>query len=108
MAFQITQNDTYPSLIVQLFGSDGNAVDVTDATIEFHMEDSGQVDITTGGSVVQLDPTTGVIAYEWVVADTNRAPGDYYGEFEVTFDTGEIGTWPTCEKIHIQICREIA
>lgn len=104
--FYIKQNDTTPSLRATLMWS-GSAVDLTGASVGFHMRDAytGTVIIDSPATIV--DAANGVVEYEWLPADTAVA-GLYEGEFEVTFASGEVMTFPNDGHIRIQIVDDIA
>jgi len=98
--FYLKQHDTKPSYAAQLL-QDGSAVDLTDATVKFHM-----------GSVIDapatiVDALTGNVRYDWVAADTEVA-GTYKAEFEVTFSDGSIQTFPNQDYLQIVIGEEVA
>ena len=98
--FYIKQNDTKPSLSAQLL-SDGSAVDLTGATVKFHMGDS----VDSAATVV--DAATGNVRYDWVTADTETA-GLFRAEFEVTFSDGTVETFPNDGYLLINITEEVA
>ena len=98
--FYIKQNDTKPSLAAQLL-SDGSAVDLTGATVKFHMGSS----VDAAATIV--DAATGNVRYDWSAADTTTS-GTFNAEFEVTFSDGTIETFPNDEHLHIVITEEVA
>ena len=98
--FYIKQGDTKPSLSAQLL-SDGSAVDLTGATVKFHM---GTI-IDATATIV--DAATGNVRYDWVTADTETA-GLFRAEFEVTFSDGTVETFPNDGYLLINIIEEVA
>jgi len=107
--FFMKQNDTSPDLQVTLKDGDNNAVDVTGATIVFSMSDIGGVVKVSEQSVTSVTEASGIVKYTWASGDTDT-PGTYKGEFEVTFVSGAIQTYPnsSAEKLEIFIEPEIA
>ena len=97
--FYIKQNDTRPSLSATL-AEDGAAVDLTGCTVMFHMGE--RVD----AAAVVVDAETGIVRYDWAVADTAVA-GCYPAEFEVTFSDGAIETFPNDDYITIIIQQDL-
>ena len=98
--FYIKQNDTKPSLFAQLL-SNGSAIDLTGATVRFHME-SG-----LDAPAVITDAATGNVRYDWSVGDTATS-GIFRAEFEVTFSDGTIETFPNDGYLFINVMRELA
>jgi len=98
--FQMKQNDTRPSLYVNL-AQDGSVVDLTGAAVKFHM---GTVIDT---AAVITDATRGSVRYDWLAADTATA-GSYRAEFQVTFSDGGIETFPNDGHLIINIYSELA
>ena len=98
--FHIKQNDTKPSLSVQLL-SDGSAVDLTGAMVKFHM---GTI-IDAAATIVNA--ATGNVKYNWAVGDTATA-GKFNAEFEVTFSDGTVETFPNDGYLLINIMEELA
>ena len=98
--FYIKQNDTKPSLFAQLL-SEGSAIDLTGATVRFHME-SG-----VDSPAVITDAATGNVRYDWSTGDT-ATPGIFHAEFEVTFSDGTVETFPNDGYLSINIMEELA
>lgn len=104
--FEIKKNDSLPDLEVTLFDEDGR-VDLTGATVQFHMQDSsGSLKINS--AAVIDDATAGEVRYNWdsTAGDTDTA-GDFEGEFEVDFGSNDIQTWPHDENIEIKIIDDV-
>ena len=84
--FKIKRNDTKPAINVTL-AVDGSVVDLTDATVMFHM---GSI---VNATATVVNATAGTVQYEWAAEDTMVA-GCYQAEFEVTFSDDSIETFP--------------
>jgi hypothetical protein len=106
--FFLKQGDTAPALQATLKDGAQNAVDVTGATVVFSMETAGVVKVSEA-QVTITTATDGVVTYSWSAQDTDT-PGNYTGEFEVTFGGGAVQTFPNTfeEKLNIIIAPEIA
>lgn len=90
------RNDTRPYFQVTLM-VDGEAVDLTGATVMFHANDSsGLSRINAAATIIQSSPTVdkGVVEYRFVPANT-AVSGTYDVEWEVTFSDGTVQTFPT-------------
>jgi len=98
--FYIKQNDTKPSIVAQLF-QDSSPVDLTDATVKFHME------TTINAAAVVVDAATGTVRYDWEPGDTATA-GTFRAEFEVTFNDGSVETFPNNDYLTIVVKQELA
>ena len=105
MAFYIKQNDTSPSVQAALTDANNTAINLTAATVQFHME---AVDGTlkVDAAMTVTDAEGGVVQYDWVTGDTDTA-GTYYVEFEVTYTDGTIETFPNNNKEVIIIRPEL-
>ena len=98
--FYIKRNDTKPSLSA-ILSQDGSAVDITGATVNFHMGDI----IDTAAVIVNA--ATGSVRYDWAAVDTEKA-GEFSAEFEVTFSDGKIETFPNVGYLRINIDEDLA
>ena len=103
--FYIKQNDTSPSLRATLQDANGNPVDVTGASVQFHMRSSGSVIVDAVASIVT--PASGIVEYSWAPADTATV-GSYQAEFEVTYASGAVETFPNTGYIRVRIRDDIA
>ena len=106
MPFYLKQNDTAPSIRATLKDGSGNVIDLTDATVRFHMKDlAGTVKIDASADVVS-PATSGVVQYGWVAGDTDTT-GSYYAEYEVTYVDSTVESFPNDGNIGILITKEL-
>lgn len=107
MTFYIKQNDTSPSIRATLKDGDGNVVNLTDASVRFHMR-------TIGGTTTKVDAdasivspnTSGIVQYDWAASDTDTV-GSYQAEFEVTYGDLSVETFPNNGYIRVEITDDI-
>jgi hypothetical protein len=106
--FNIKQNDTSPALEAYLRDSRGRAVNLTGATVVFHMrlQSSGEAKITDG-SVTLTTATQGLVSYSFTAANTDTS-GIYQAEFQVTFSGGAIETFPNDDYIKVVVTDDVA
>lgn len=106
--FYIKQNDTAPTIEAALTDSNGRRRTMeTAAAVRFHMKDeNGNVLIENGIGNVQ-SPTKGIVAYEWQAGDTANT-GIHSAEFQVTYDNGQVETFPNTGYIKVIIKDELA
>lgn len=106
--FNIKQNDTLPKLGAILQDEDKEPVDITGATVRFHMSPYNKDEVLIDEEAEIIDATEGKVAYQWQTGDT-ETPGRYRGEFEINFLSNGKQTHPNCGKdIEIIISKEIA
>ena len=105
MAFSIKQNDTSPALQATLKDAALSPINLTGATVRFHMK-------SIEGAIKIDDPMTvtnalgGVVQYDWVLGDTDTV-GAYYVEFEVTYSDASVETFPNNGNKIVSVVREL-
>lgn len=100
--FQLKQGDTAPAIASTLTAADGSVVNLTTATIRFHMADSvGTIVVDQPAILVGLG-TLGTVSHLWAASEVATA-GTFSGEWEVTFSDGTIETFPNNQNIVITI-----
>lgn len=104
--FNIKRNDTSPSLLAVLKDADDVAVDLTGATIRFHMIDKDDTVIVDDAAVV-AGAATGEARYDWSAADTATV-GGFRAEFEVTHSDSSIETFPNNGYINVVVHADLA
>jgi len=107
MSFFIKQNDTVPSLRATLKNGSGNAVDLTNATVRFHMRSLAGTSAKVDASAAIVNANIGLVQYNWGASDTNTI-GSYQGEFEVTYPDATIETFPNNNYLHIEVLDDLA
>jgi len=107
MTFYIKQNDTAPALRATLKDGDENVVDLTDASVRFHMKaiDGSTVKTDDVASIV-TPATDGVVQYNWIADDTDTV-GSFHAEFEVTYSDTTVETFPNNGYIRVEITDDI-
>lgn len=110
MVFTIVQNDTAPPISSRLTDS-GSPVDLNNASnVFFHMEDEYDREVINDdltGRVNIVDPESGDVEYVWQSGDTEKI-GSYKAHWEVLYNNGEVETFPSRDKIDIEVTEEIA
>jgi len=108
MAFYIKQNDTAPAIRATPKDTDANAIDLTDASVRFHMRRVGSTTITTDGAAIIVgNAANGIVQYDWESADTAKV-NTYQAEFEVTYSDGSIETFPNSSYITVEVTDDLA
>lgn len=107
MAFFIKQNDTSPFITATLKDASNAAVDISGATVQFHMRKVGETTAKVDAAAVVTDADNGAVKYEWSTGDTDTV-GQYQAEFEVTYVGGKIETFPNNSYILVQVIDDIA
>lgn len=106
MTFYIKENDTSPSLAATLKDAAGTVIDLTAATVRFHMRVSGAAAKVDAAATV-VSAANGTVRYDWVAADTDTV-GTFEAEFEVTHSDSTIETFPNRGYIRVKIGGDIA
>jgi hypothetical protein len=106
MTFYVKQNDTSPAMLATLQDADGNAVNVTGATVRFHMRPVGTTTVVVDEAATIVTPLDGLVRYDWQAADTATI-GSYQAEFEVTYADSSVETFPNDGYIRVEIIDDI-
>lgn len=104
--FIIKQNDTSPAIEAALQTPSKQAVNLTGASVLFHMMDEGG-QILVANTATVVNSVGGIVKYEWQTGDTNTE-GLCRAEFQVTYEDESIETFPNNGYIKIKITPEIA
>lgn len=107
MTFYIKQNDTSPSMLATLQDASGNAVDITGASVRFHLRPISSSTVTVDEAATIVTADEGTVRYDWDAADTDTI-GSYQAEFEVTYADASIETFPNDGYIRVEIISDIA
>jgi hypothetical protein len=108
----LRQGDTTPPFRTRLRDEGGNNVDLTASTVRLHARDDYDYLVKIDAvAVVDPDQTAignrGYVDYTFVPADTDTA-GRFLAEWEVTFPSGKVQTFPTRGYDRIYIYGQIA
>lgn len=107
MTFYIKQNDTSPAMLATLQDADGNAINLTGASVRFHMRTIGSSQTTVDAAATVVTAASGIVRYAWDAADTATV-GSYQAEFEVTYSDASIETFPNDGFIRVKITDDVA
>jgi len=105
--FTMKQNDTSPVVHATLQDGEGVAVDLTGSTVMFHMINAADGTVKIDGPTVITEPTNGIVWYHWLTGDTDT-PGTFYVEFEVTYPSGSIETFPNNKDLTVIVKPELS
>lgn len=106
--FRIKQGDELPAIPHQAIDYEtGKIVDLTTATAVVFVWRLQTEDVANANSATAAitDATKGRMEYAWVAGDTDTE-GRYYGEFKVTFPSGE-RTFPQKGFINFEIGKDL-
>ena len=107
MTFYIKRNDTSPAMLASLQDANGDAVDITAASVRFHLRPISSQIVKVDADAVIVTAAQGEVRYNWQAADTDTI-GSYQAEFEVTYSDGTIETFPNDGYIRVEIISDIA
>lgn len=105
--FILTQNDTFPPIRGTCLDENGDPVNLTGASVRFIMQPQDSETDTVDAAGVIADADAGIVYYDWQAADTAVA-GSFFAEFEVTYSTGKVETFPRAEPLVILIRADLA
>ena len=104
-SFFIKRGDTSPSIIYVLSPSE---VDLTGATVRFNMRSkAGAIQINRASAVIVTASGTPTVRYNWQAGNTAVA-GVYEAEFEVTYASTAVETFPNDVHIIVAVTNDIA
>lgn len=99
----VKTGDTHPPITATLTDSAG-AVDLTTAdSVRFVMKSGATV---VEGACTVTNAVAGEVEYDWAAGDTDVA-GTYEVEFEVTWNVGEIETFPNDGYKEIELLADL-
>jgi hypothetical protein len=107
--FNIKQNDTSPSILVQLLDENGNPKNDIGMveTIEFHMMNQEENTVVSDTATV-INEDEAKVSYNWKPSDTEKH-GKFRAEFEVVYqNNGGRETFPNDGYIDVIIDEDIA
>ena len=107
MTFYIKQNDTSPSMLATLQDANDVAVDLTSASVRFHLRPISSNTVKVDQAATIVTAVDGLVRYDWQAADTDTT-GSYQAEFEVTYADASIETFPNDGYIRVEIISDIA
>lgn len=103
--FTIKQGDTSPAIEATLKDRDGNAVNLTGASVQFHLSTTAYKNVIDAAGTL-VNASEGRVKYEWQPDDTGQQ-GDFFAEFEVTYADNTIETFPNDGYISVEIKRQL-
>ncbi len=112
--FTIKRNDTASNIQATLENSGGTAVDIQSSTVLFKMAPLAGGTLAVAGTAVidQVGAGTvvggqmGVVHYVWQAGDLDTA-GRYAAEWEVTFSSGAVQTFPNGDPIILDVNEDL-
>lgn len=91
--FYIKEDDTAPTLQATLKNPDGSAVDLSASSVDIRVAGARGGPNVVNEDVTVAEPSEGVIQYTFSDDDLDDS-GRYRVEFEVTYGTGNVETYP--------------
>jgi hypothetical protein len=105
----VKKNDTGSAIQATLTDATGAVVNLTGATVKFTMtaDGSSTPKVNKQTATVASPATAGVVQYAWQSGNLDTA-GPYRGEFEVTFGSGAVQTYPSVGYLRIYVSPDLA
>lgn len=91
--FYIKEDDTAPTIQAQLKNPDGTPVDLTATDVDIRITKARGGDNVVNSTASIQNASDGVVRYTLQASDTEDS-GRYRVEFEVTYGTGQVETFP--------------
>jgi hypothetical protein len=104
--FYIKKDDQLPEIRATLLDADGNAVNLTGASVKFIMADKATGTVKVDAAGVVETPASGIVHYAWAEADTDTA-GTFKAEWEVEYGDGRLETFPNSTFLEIKITEDL-
>lgn len=105
--FSIKSGDTSPDIKVQLLNENRDPKNLqTVSEVRFVMEHAGDDSVVVDDTGSVTDTTDGIVSYSWSDGDTDQA-GYHRAEFEITYHSGKVETFPNSGYIDIDITKGI-
>ena len=107
-SFYIKQNDTAPSIEVILTDSAGKAKSMSNVTsVQFNMADENGNLIVDHAAGYVVNGLRGIVSYVWQAGDTANE-GLHKAEFVITYDSGQVETFPNTGYINVIVKGDLA
>jgi hypothetical protein len=103
----VKANDTSPAIAYQLKDGTGAVVVLTGASVKFMMYAPGGAAAKVNAAATIIDALLGKVSYTPTASNTDT-PGDYLGEWQVTFAGGAIETFPNSDHLKIRVRQDLA
>lgn len=98
----ISQNGTSPALAETITDQNGNALNLTGATVTFIMRQLSSSTPTVNAAATVVSPSAGTVQYNWATTDT-ATPGIYMAQFHCVLSGGAIYDWPNQGFLMIEV-----
>ena len=103
----VKQNDTYGYITEQLLDENLVGVNLAGASVAFHMKRSTDAAYKVKAAATVLDSANGIVRYAWTGTDLNTV-GNFNFEWQVTFVSGKVLTFPNDGYNLIHVLKELA
>lgn len=103
--FTIKAGDRLPKLRMALTDGEGAALDLTDVTtvtFRLRLQRGGSLVALAGSAAVVAPATGGVVEYSWGAGDT-ATPGEYFGEWVLTYAGPVTRTVPAPGYVTVEV-----
>jgi len=104
--YYIKQGDDSPAILTTLRDGEGEIVSLVGATVRFILRPVNGETVLDEEADLVGDGSGGQVEYAWPAAIT-YPPGSYYGEWQVTFVSNEVQSFPTIGYDSIEILEEL-